>query len=99
MLVSEAVALRDGPCVFVQLAGVTDATKVDSLVAAAIGATGPGPGPARDRILARLLGRAELLVLDDCEHVREACADLVSALVAARPQARVIVTGLQQLQV
>ncbi len=44
------------------------------------------------RILERLGGLPALLILDNCEHVVEAVADLVAVLVARSPQLRVLTT-------
>jgi non-specific serine/threonine protein kinase len=44
-------------------------------------------------------GRYVLLVLDNCEHLRDACAVLADALLAACPQLRVLATSRQPLDV
>ena len=44
------------------------------------------------RILEQLGGLPALLILDNCEHVVEAVADLVAVLVARSPQLRVLTT-------
>ncbi len=54
-------------------------------------------GPAA---LARHLADLELLVvLDNCEHVRDACAVLVDALLRACPSLRVLATSRQGLEI
>jgi non-specific serine/threonine protein kinase len=44
-------------------------------------------------------GRQVLLVLDNCEHLRDACAVLVDTLVGACPQLRVLATSRVRLDV
>ncbi|MGW4639786.1 ATP-binding protein [Sphaerisporangium sp. NPDC004334] len=82
----------------VELAKVHTASLVASAVAAAVEA--PDTVSTRDpvRVLAdHLAGRRLLLVLDNCEHVREACADLVAALLRAAPGLRVLATSREPL--
>jgi predicted ATPase len=48
-------------------------------------------------VIAHLAGRDLLLVLDNCEHLVDACAVLVDTLVLACPGLRVLATGRQSL--
>ena len=73
----------DGVWVF-ELAAVTDAAAVPDAVAAVLGITQqPGKSMA-ESVAAALEGRVRLLVFDNCEHVREAAADLIEAILAPR---------------
>ncbi|MFE2855457.1 BTAD domain-containing putative transcriptional regulator [Streptomyces lavendulae] len=109
-----ADADREGPyrdgIRFVELAGVR--TGVAAAVAAALGERedvaggGPGGRPADDREeavagwLAGLLApRRMLLVLDNCEHVVDEVAALVSRLLRDAPGVRVLATGQEPLAV
>ncbi|WP_433332194.1 BTAD domain-containing putative transcriptional regulator [Spirillospora sp. CA-294931] len=56
----------------------------------------PGPPPL-DRLAGALRGRDTLLVLDNCEHVIEPVATLVSALLADVPGLRVLATSQEPL--
>ncbi len=87
---------------FVALAGVTRAEDVAAEVASVIGGSDAGGPPGaraaspRDAVTAVLeaLGSAPaLLVLDNCEHVVPAVADLVRTLVALSPDLRVLATS------
>jgi predicted ATPase/DNA-binding SARP family transcriptional activator len=68
---------------FVGLAPLAAPEQVLAAVAGAIGVR-ESPGRAlREALVARLAERAALVVLDNCEHLRDACAELAAALVAA----------------
>jgi predicted ATPase/tetratricopeptide (TPR) repeat protein len=95
--------LAEQPVVhFVELAGVGSPDDVAVEVGSALGVrdTVVGrrlPGSARDpdlhaRILEQIGAPPTLLILDNCEHVVEAVADLVAVLVARAPQLRVLTT-------
>jgi predicted ATPase/class 3 adenylate cyclase/DNA-binding CsgD family transcriptional regulator len=83
----------------VALAGVTDSAEV---VAAALAAAGvhQGPGLPSAELLARGLGEEpSLLVLDNCEHLIDGCAQLAAGLLAASPVARILATSREPLGV
>jgi predicted ATPase len=69
------------------------------LVAEAVGdAVGVEAGPDRlERLLAQPELLAGLLVLDNCEHVLDACATLTGRLLAAAPELRVLATSREPL--
>jgi hypothetical protein len=74
--------LPDGVWVF-ELAAVSDPAAVPDAVAAVLGITQqPGRGVA-ESVAAALEGRLRLLVFDNCEHVLDAAADLIEAILAA----------------
>ncbi len=73
----------------------------DFLQTVALGA-GARPAPGEDvlRAVAEAAARRpRLLVLDNCEHVIEPAAEVAEAIVAAAPQARVVVTSQERLRV
>ncbi|WP_203900690.1 ATP-binding protein [Virgisporangium aliadipatigenens] len=83
---------------FVPLAGVASPDDVLDAVASALGG-GESPLWARRRDLAAVLGSGPtLLILDNCEHVLDAVADLVHALLPGAPQLRVLVTSRAPLR-
>ncbi|MFD8600308.1 ATP-binding protein [Kitasatospora sp. NPDC059646] len=68
---------------------------------AVLAALDPAAGPARPSTQAladRLADRRLLLVLDGCEHLVDACAELVGALLRAAPGLRVLATSRQSLR-
>ena len=96
--VARAVAGRfaDGAWL-AELAPVSDPAQVRGVVAAALGVPGqPGVPPAE--VLARVLARRQLLlVLDNCEHVIGAAAELCAGLLAACDDVRVLATSREPL--
>jgi predicted ATPase/DNA-binding SARP family transcriptional activator len=96
-----AIAVADGFDVarFVDLTGVSDPDLVPSTVASALGVP-ERPDLAPTELLARYLRPLRLLlVLDNCEHLVEACATLVATLLAACPELRVLATSRESLGV
>ena len=88
----------DGVWVF-ELAAVTDPAAVPDAVAAVLGIT-QQPGKTRERVVAAALeGRVRLLVFDNCEHVLDAAADLVEAILAQSATVRVFATSREGLGV
>ena len=72
----------DGVWVF-ELAAVTDPAAVPDAVAAVLGITQQPGKTVSESVAAALEGRVRLLVFDNCEHVLDAAADLVEAILAA----------------
>jgi predicted ATPase/DNA-binding CsgD family transcriptional regulator len=84
---------------FVDLVPVTDPGRVGAAVAAAVG-VGEQPGRGiDDTVLAALAERQALLVLDNCEHLRDGVAPFLERLLAACPRMRVLVTSRARLMV
>lgn len=80
---------------FVRLADVADAELVPATAAAAIGVR----GSAVEAIATALAGRPGLLLLDNCEHLVEAAAELTIELLARCPELRVLATSREPLGV
>jgi predicted ATPase/DNA-binding CsgD family transcriptional regulator len=82
-----------------ELAPVGDPAQVAGAVAAALGVR-EQPGVPAGEVLARVLARQELLVvLDNCEHLIGAAAELCVALLAACDDLRVLATSREPLAV
>lgn len=78
---------------WVDLQGVSEPAMVVPAVGAAVGVR-ELPGQALiDTLAAQLQARHLLVVLDNCEHVAEACAALVAGLSSACPQLHVLATS------
>ncbi|MGW7379050.1 tetratricopeptide repeat protein [Streptomyces sp. NPDC054794] len=88
---------RDGAS-FVDLAGLSEPHLVPEAVAEALGLRLPPSGGGRDALIAQLGGRELLLVLDNCEHLVDACADLASELLAHCPGVFVLATSREPLR-
>ncbi|MFJ4090280.1 ATP-binding protein [Kitasatospora sp. NPDC089913] len=84
---------------FVDLAPVAAADRVAAAVAAVLG-VGEQPGQGLDEAMcAALAERRTLLVLDNCEQVREGVAPFLERLLAACPEVRVLATSRARLLV
>jgi non-specific serine/threonine protein kinase len=82
-----------------ELAPVRDPAQVAAVVAAALGIR-EQPGVLAAEALARVLARRQLLlVLDNCEHVIGAAAELCAGLLAACDEVRVVATSREPLAV
>jgi hypothetical protein len=78
---------------FFELAEVTDPAAVPDAVAAVLGITQqPGRSVAASVAVA-LEGRVRLLVFDNCEHVLDAAADLIEAILAASATTKIVATS------
>ncbi|WP_329787101.1 LuxR C-terminal-related transcriptional regulator [Lentzea sp. DG1S-22] len=91
-------AFRDGVW-FVDLGGVTEPDLVVHSVLEQLGVHDDTVRRHRTVLVEHLRDRQMLMVLDNCEHVVEATADLVSALLRGVPGLRVLVTSRERLGV
>jgi predicted ATPase/class 3 adenylate cyclase len=82
---------------FVDLAVVSDSDLVGQAVASALDLHLVEAGS--DSLGRSLAGRRLLIVLDNCEHVLDACADLAGALLACSPDVHVLATSREALGV
>jgi predicted ATPase/DNA-binding CsgD family transcriptional regulator len=82
----------------VELAPLSDPALVDNAVAAVLGVREGAGQSLRDGLLTFLRPRALLLVLDNCEHLVEACARLSDALLGACPELRILATSREPLR-
>jgi predicted ATPase/DNA-binding SARP family transcriptional activator len=95
------------PVWLVELAGVTDPGEVAGAVLAALGhreggAIGvgrPQDRPPVERLVEVLRPLTSVLVLDNCEHLLHACAELATAVLGQCPDATVLVTTREPLAV
>ncbi|WP_244843853.1 ATP-binding protein [Actinocatenispora sera] len=93
-----AGSYRDGVW-FVDLAPTSDPRMVAAAVAGALGlGEQPGRGMA-ESVSAALADRQALLVLDNCEQVRDGVADFADRLLAACPQVTALATSRARLLV
>lgn len=98
-VVVQAVASTGERATWVELARVQDPALVPEAVLAAMGVRDDSAGRAIER-LATMLGEGpSLLVLDNCEHLVEACAAFADALLRQAPQLRIVATSREALGV
>ncbi|MFO1303901.1 MAG: adenylate/guanylate cyclase domain-containing protein [Burkholderiales bacterium] len=84
---------------FVDLAPIADPAFVPKAVARAIGVREGGAEPVADTLCAHFRSRRALMILDNCEHLVGACADLVEALLRTSAELRIIATSREALRV
>ncbi|MER6943644.1 AAA family ATPase [Nonomuraea sp. NPDC000554] len=88
---------RDGVEI-VELAALEEGDLLEPTVAAALGLRGAGSEPMA-LLVNYLSDKRMLLVLDNCEHLLEECADFVDRLLRRSPQLRILATSRQTLGV
>ncbi len=81
----------------VELAAVTDPDAVPGAVATLLNVTPQPRKSLSETVAAALEGRVRLLVFDNCEHVRDAAADLVETILAHSATVKVIATSREGL--
>lgn len=100
LLVAENVVsqFRDGVWL-VELAAVADAELVAQMVAYAVGAPLQAGRPLLDIVSEYLTDKEMLIVLDNCEHLLEAVANVVDRLLQTCPGVRILATSREPLAV
>ncbi|CAN7733387.1 winged helix-turn-helix domain-containing protein [Pseudorhodoferax sp. LjRoot39] len=98
LAVAHRLRARDAepPC-FVDLAAVADARGVAGAFAAPLGLAVPA-GTRYSGLAAQLQGRRLLVVLDNCEHLLDAAAELAEALCRGAPQLQLLATSREALR-
>jgi predicted ATPase/DNA-binding CsgD family transcriptional regulator len=87
-----AAHYASGVC-FIELSALRDPALLPNTVAGRLGLPEQSPGSQFDAVLAQLADRQLLLILDTCEHLLDACAELAAAIVAAAPRVVVLATS------
>lgn len=96
-LAGEGAAEPPGEVWWVELAGVGKAALVPQTVADVLGLRELPPQPLTETIAAFAGNRPSLLILDNCEHLIAACAQLTASLLGACPRLRVLATSREPL--
>ena len=91
-----AAGLPDGTG-FTRLAGVTDPAQVPHAVLAALDVRDAPTATAEDQLVGHLRERRALVVLDNCEHLADACAALAEQLLETCPDVRLLATSREPL--
>ncbi|NAZ87925.1 ATP-binding protein, partial [Kineococcus indalonis] len=95
-------AARDGfpaGTTWVDVAALDDPAALARVVASALGGQDPGGGGPLRAAVEHVGDGVALLVLDSCEHLAAACADLVRELLSGCPGLRVLATSREPLAV
>ena len=83
----------------VQLAELFDPAMIPQAVATVLGIHDRSSEFGQDRLTDYLRGRDLLLVLDNCEHLIDACAAQADALLRACPRLRILATSREPLRI
>ena len=83
----------------VELAPLTESALVPQAVATALGLAEQPGRPMTATLTEHLRGQRTLLLLDNCEHLIEACASLAEALLRTCPDLRVLATSREPLRI
>jgi predicted ATPase/class 3 adenylate cyclase len=81
------------------LAGITEAELVPSRVMESLGVRQSGDLPVLEALRYRLRSAELMLILDSCEHLLDACAELAGELLRSSPALRVLATSREPLGV
>ncbi len=84
---------------FVDLAPLVDVDLLPQTVATVLGIRKPPQHSFTEALSAELSGQQLLLVMDNCEHLIDATAQLVETLLRAAPQLRILATSREGLGV
>jgi non-specific serine/threonine protein kinase len=84
---------------FASLSGVSDPAQVPREVATALGLREQYGASAAEALPGHVGARQVLLVLDNCEHLLDACARLIEAMLRDCSRMRVLATGHEPLRV
>ncbi len=84
---------------FVELAPLTDGDRVPQAVATVLGIKEDAGRPVAEALNRTLRDRSLLLVLDNCEHLVQACAELAVMLLRAAPGVKILATSREPLNV
>jgi predicted ATPase/class 3 adenylate cyclase len=80
-----------------ELASLSDAARVPLAVAGVLRVREEPGRPILETLCAGLSGKSLLLILDNCEHLIAACAELAQALLRGCPGVRLLVTSREAL--
>jgi len=83
----------------VDLASQNEPALVPQLVAQALGLRPTAEQPVMETLRGFARSKQLLLVLDNCEHLREACAQLTQELLSQAPELRILATSRESLAI
>jgi non-specific serine/threonine protein kinase len=89
---------RDGVRL-VELEALADPRLVPAAIAAALGVREQSGCPLLETLINTLKVRNQLLVLDNCEHLVSACAEITQRLLTFCPQLRILATSREPLRI
>jgi predicted ATPase/DNA-binding SARP family transcriptional activator len=81
----------------VELASLDDSSRIASEVSSALEIRETSDRPATDALVEAIRPKEMLLILDNCEHLIEACANLAERLLRSAPGLRILATSRESL--
>ena len=82
----------------VELAPLTDGERVAQAVASLLGVKEEAGRPVIEALLKYVRARQLLIVLDNCEHLAQACAELARQLLQSTPKLKVLASSREHLR-
>ena len=98
--IADSLSINDeftGGVWFADLSGLTMADELSSFVATTLSLGDTGTDPPLDRLTGYIARQRLMLILDNCEHLTDACAHLTRALLSACPNLFVLATSREPL--
>ncbi|MFN2646157.1 MAG: tetratricopeptide repeat protein [Burkholderiales bacterium] len=83
----------------VELATLRDAHLVPQAVASVLGVKEVGGAPVVEALAEHLRERETLVILDNCEHLLQPCAELARALLQAAPRSKIVTSSREPLRI
>ena len=96
---SRQQAREDVTVIWVDLVGTAESDLIPETIARAIGLEGRGEGSTTEAIVRWFTGARRLLVLDNCEHLIDACAEISFELLAPASESGLLATSREVLGV
>ena len=84
---------------FVELAPLTDPQLVPQAVASVLGVKEEAGRPVVEALMSHGRDRNLLLILDNCEHLVQACAELATAMLQSGPRIKLLASSREPLRV
>jgi predicted ATPase/DNA-binding winged helix-turn-helix (wHTH) protein len=94
----DLIGIFSGAVIFVDLGGLSDPSLAATTMASMLGLSLP-IDDATSGLIAYLRNKRILLILDTCEHLIEAVAELASRVFVAAPQVHILATSREALRV
>jgi predicted ATPase/class 3 adenylate cyclase len=83
----------------VDLASVSDPTLIGTVAASALGVREQPPRPVIETLVDYLIPRRTLILLDNCEHLIDSCAEFTERLLTRCPEIKIVATSREALNV
>jgi predicted ATPase len=88
-----------GGVALIELGSLSDSGLVEQTVASVFGVRESGAASLREDLIYHLQKKELLLLFDNCEHLLDACANLISALLSKSSELKVIATSRERLDI